>query len=408
MAEAPGALLTREQLGARHGAHADDVERVRRFAAEHHLDVVAAHPERRSVVLGGSVGALSAAFGVELQRWERPGAGYRGRIGALHLPEDLADAVEGVFGLDDRPQAQPHFRPRATHPTGKHAARGGFTPPQVAALYEFPRHLDGRGETVAILEVGGGYRREDLDAYFASLHLRRPEVVDVFVDHGKNSPTGDGPDSDDGEVLLDIEVVGAVAPGARLAVYWAPNTERGFIDAFSAIVHDTRHRPSVLTVSWGSAETTWTRQAVQAIDGILQDAAAVGVTVLAASGDNGSHDGVHDGRAHVDFPASSRTCWPAAAPACTCTATAPWPPRRPGTTVPTAAPPAAASARSSRCRPGSAPPTCRPAPTPATARAAASPTWRATPTPRPATACASTVRTSCSAAPARWPRSGPG
>jgi kumamolisin len=299
----PAALISRAELGERHGAAPRDVAAVEAFAARNGLDIVSARPEHRAMVLGGSTAELGRAFGVELQRWEHAGGSYRGRTGPLHLPPRLASAVEGVFGLDDRPQAQPHFRRRAARSTRQHHS-GGFTPLQVARLYDFPRQLDGSGETIALLEVSGGYHRPDLDAYFDTLGLRTPRLVDVHVDHGRNLPVGD-PDSDDSEVLLDIEVAGAVAPGARLAVYWTPNTERGFIDALAEVVHDATLRPSVLSISWGSAEATWTGQAMRVLDGLFQSAAAVGVTVLAASGDNGSHDGVHDGRAHVDFPASS-------------------------------------------------------------------------------------------------------
>jgi len=296
----PGAVISREELARRHGASEEDVTLVERFAERHDLDVVAAQPDRRTVVLAGSVAAMSAAFGVELQRWRRDGATYRGRVGPLHLPADLAAAVEGVFGLDDRPQARPHVRRRAVH----HGSGAGFTPRQVARLYGFPHLLDGSGVTVALLEVGGGYRAEDLHHYFSALRLAPPFTVDVSVDGGRNQPTGD-PEGDDSEVLLDIEVLGALVPAARIAVYFAPNTERGFLDGVAAAVHDTTLRPSVLSISWGAAEATWTHQAMRALDGAFQAAAAVGMTVLVASGDDGSHDGVHDGHAHVDFPASS-------------------------------------------------------------------------------------------------------
>jgi kumamolisin len=61
----------------------------------------------------------------------------------------------------------------------------------------------------------------------------------------------------------------------------------------------------VISISWGSAESTWTAQAMTAFDSAAQDAAALGVTICAASGDSGSSDGVNDGANHVDFPASS-------------------------------------------------------------------------------------------------------
>jgi kumamolisin len=123
------------------------------------------------------------------------------------------------------------------------------------------------------------------------------------VDGGSNTPgTVNGPD---GEVMLDIEVSGSVAPGAVIAVYFAPNTDQGFIDAVTSAVHDATHRPSVLSISWGSAENTWTAQAMNQMEQAFTAAAAMGVTVTVAAGDNGSSDGATDGLQHADFPASA-------------------------------------------------------------------------------------------------------
>jgi kumamolisin len=105
--------------------------------------------------------------------------------------------------------------------------------------------------------------------------------------------------------MLDIEVCGSVAPGARIAVYFAPNTDQGFLDAATAAIHDTANRPSVVSISWGGSESTWTEQAMTTMEQAFVAAAAMGVTVTVAAGDNGSSDGVSDGLAHVDFPASA-------------------------------------------------------------------------------------------------------
>jgi kumamolisin len=129
-------------------------------------------------------------------------------------------------------------------------------------------------------------------------------VTTVRVDGGNNTPTGD-PNGADAEVLLDLEVAGAIAPGAHLAVYFAPNTDQGFVDAVSTAVHDRQNAPSVISISWGGPESSWTAQAQQALDQAFADAASLGVTVCVACGDNGASDGVDDGSAHVDFPASS-------------------------------------------------------------------------------------------------------
>jgi kumamolisin len=300
------AHLQRRQLEELAGADPADIERVEAFAHEHGLQVVDASPARRSVVLAGPVAALEAAFGTELSLYDIGGTVLRGRQGPISLPATVAPAVEGVFGLDDRPQARPYFRRllEGGHPVLAHAATAAFSPIEVARLYDFPAIATGAGQCIALIELGGGYRRADLDAYFQGLGLTPPETVAVCVDGGANQPDGN-PGGPDGEVMLDIEVAGAVAPGARLAVYFAPNTDRGFLDAVSTAVHDSERRPSVVSISWGGPESTWTGQSMSALDKVLQDAAALGVTVFCASGDTGSADGAGDSLAHTDFPASS-------------------------------------------------------------------------------------------------------
>jgi kumamolisin len=126
-------------------------------------------------------------------------------------------------------------------------------------------------------------------------------VRSVSVDGATNTPGSDA----DVEVDLDIEVAGSVAPAATIAVYFAPNTDQGFIDAITTASQDAANRPSVISISWGGAESTWTGQAMTSLDQACQDAATLGITICAASGDGGSADGTTDGLAHVDFPASS-------------------------------------------------------------------------------------------------------
>src|SRR5581483_6611239 len=175
---------------------------------------------------------------------------------------------------------------------------------QVAALYNFPTDADGTGECIGIIELGGGFIQRDLTTYFNQLKLAKlPNVTAVSIGKGKNKP-GD-PNGADGEVMLDIEVAGSVAPGASIAVYFAENTDAGFLNAITTAVHDKSNRPSVISISWGSAESNWTAQAMTQMDEAFQAAAAMGVSVCVASGDNGSTDGETDGRNHVDFPASS-------------------------------------------------------------------------------------------------------
>jgi len=294
-----GPLWSREEFARRHGADASDLAAVGAFASASGLTVVQEHPARRTVVLSGTVAQFNTAFQVQLQHMQYPGGSYRGRTGAIQLPAALDGIVEAVLGLDSRPQAKPHCRLRRVAAD----AAVSYTPLQVASAYGFPAGT-GQGECVALIELGGGFRPADLDSYFQALGVGSPSVVAVSVDHGANAPTGDA-NGPDGEVMLDVEVVGAIAPQAKIAVYFAPNTDAGFLDAVSTAIHDSTHKPSVISISWGGAESTWTAQAMTAMDEAFQAAATLGITVCVASGDGGSSDGVSAGGDHVDFPASS-------------------------------------------------------------------------------------------------------
>lgn len=301
------ARLTRAEFARRHGASRADLDAVREFAEAHGLAVVEEHAGRRTLVLTGTVAQFNDAFGVELQHYSHPGGTYRGRTGPVQIPEQLEGIIEAVLGLDNRPQARAHFRMKAAR-RGRRSrpARAGatsFTPLQLAAIYDFPQG-DGNGECIALIELGGGYRPQDLATYFSGLGLATPAVAAVSVDQGANQPTGD-PNGPDGEVMLDIEVSGAIAPAASIAVYFSPNTDAGFLDAVTTAIHDDVRKPSVISISWGGPESTWTRQAMTTMDQAFQAAAAMGITVCIAAGDSGSTDGVNDGDNHVDFPASS-------------------------------------------------------------------------------------------------------
>ena len=189
----------------------------------------------------------------------------------------------------------PRLNPISAAPSGHiraHTASSSFTPPQLAQLYAYPSSANGAGQAIALIELGGGYKPSDLTAYFKQLKINpAPKVTAVSVSHGQNAPTGD-PNGPDGEVMLDIEVAGAIAPGAHIVVYFAPNTDQGFLNAITTAIHDKVNKPSIISISWGGPESTWTAQAMQQYDKAFQEAAALGVTVTVAAGDNGSSDGV--------------------------------------------------------------------------------------------------------------------
>jgi kumamolisin len=301
--DAPVAQLTPDQYDDQYGANPEDIATVTDFATKHNLAVVRASVSRRSVILSGTVKDFNRAFGVDLKSYAYAEGTYRGRTGSIQIPVALAPVVEGVFGLDNRPVAKRHNSISAAI-----NATQAFTGADLAKIYNFPAGTDGTGQTIGIIELGGGYQPADLSTYFSGLGIATPTVIPVSVDGGTNSPTSAS--SDDSEVVLDIQVAGAAAPGAKIVVYFASGTDdSSFLDALTKAIHDTENNPSVISISWGGPEVIPNSSFQVQFDQALQAAALLGITVCVAAGDNGAADmgplEPWDGLAHVDFPSAS-------------------------------------------------------------------------------------------------------
>lgn len=301
-----GLRLSREEYAEQHGASDEDLDKVEAFTAANHLTTVEIDKGRRSVIVKGSIADLEKAFQVHLTDYkDEKGVVYRGRAGEICIPTDLQDIITGVFGLDNRPHARPHFQvvTEANGVFASHAAGGGFSPNQLNTIYGYPSKVTGKDQCIGIIELGGGFRNADLKTYFTGLGIVPPAVKAISVDGATNHPTT--ANGADGEVMLDIEVAGAVAPGASIAVYFAPNTDAGFLNAITKALHDTKNKPSVISISWGQAEIGWTQQSLDSYNEAFKAASVLGVTICVAAGDQGSDDSVGDGNVHVDFPSSS-------------------------------------------------------------------------------------------------------
>lgn len=242
------------------------------------------------------------------------------------VPAELATLIVSVTGLDNRPFAKPHYR---ISDSRAHAAAVGlaasptaasplpapaFTPREVASLYNFPDDFDGSGQRIAILELDGGFRPNELAEYFHDLGIRPPRVSVVSFPGGDTNNPGLNaldPFCRDVEVMLDLQVAGAMAPGAELLVYFGcDDSDEGFLTAMSAIVHDSVNKPDIISLSWGGPESMATEQFRSVFNELLQSCAHLGITVCAATGDNAApdfeaEDPRWDRNSHIDFPASS-------------------------------------------------------------------------------------------------------
>jgi kumamolisin len=333
----PHQHMTHAEYAANHGADPDDIKKVEAFARHFHLKVQAALPAERTVLLEGTAGDFSKAFGVELRTHHLAnGQTYRGRVGKISIPSELEEAVVGVFGLDNRRVAWPNVRftrsmTAQAERTAKASPATQFQTPgpieaffanQLAKSYNFPTGVDGTGQTIGIVELGGGFRQQDLDSYFQQAGLTKPEIAVGKVTGGAtNAPDPEAQDQPDVEVLLDMEVVGSVAPGAKMVVYFVKDgSDQQCLRGVTAAVHDASANISVLSLSWGGPEfetgqgalSRTQKQFQTNLNDVLEAAAHLGITVCVSSGDNASacmplNDPSRpwDGHAHVSFPASS-------------------------------------------------------------------------------------------------------
>lgn len=315
--------MTRDQLEKTYGPSPDAIGKIETYAKAHHMQVTHIEPGAARLRLSGTVADISSAFGVSLFDYKHDKLGeFHAHTGPVSVPEELAGAVTGVFGFNTQRHLRRHPatarapKPRPSvavlHPKAAAVAvapqPGTFTPPQVAALYNYPQG-NGQGQCIALLEFGGGVETASVTAYFQNLGIPAPNVVVIPVDNVSTDPSAD-PDST-GEVMLDVEVAGSICPGANIAVYFSTFDEKGLIDAISAVVADKTNDPSVCSISWGWDEnqpfqnsTPWTPAAMQAIGESFLAAAQLGITVCVSTGDDGSEAQVQDGRAHVNYPAT--------------------------------------------------------------------------------------------------------
>ena len=302
------AVVSRADFDHRYGADTDDLATVENALAKAGLTIELKDVATRNIKAGGPVEAMEKLFQVHLLRVQHGDHSYRGRVGDIHIPKALDGIVTGVFGLDMRRMTR-HRRGRIAHAATQEvppaANRPWFLPQELASIYQFPPG-GGDGQTIGIIELGGQYIASDLAEFAQITGLRVPPKV-VTIDVDKLSPQDRNDPSAIGECMLDVEVVAGVCPRSTLAVYFSNFTEKGWVDVLDAALHDRANKPSVLSISYGLAEgiNIWTGQAMQAVNDTLKEAAALGVPVCIAAGDDGSDDQVGDGAAHVDFPSTS-------------------------------------------------------------------------------------------------------
>lgn len=305
-----GPPIDPDAYASAYGADAGDAAQVSSELQKFGLDVHSVSLAGRSLQVRGSVAQFEAAFGAQLGVYENADQGeFRGREGHLSLPASLNGLVTGVFGLDERRVA------RRSTTAASAPATAALTPADFENRYQFPPG-DAAGQSIAVAEFGGAYFSGDVQAFCQKYGRAVPTVTPVSVGYPlltvqqiEHLPQAKQQEvlDESVEVMMDVEIIAALCPAASISVYFAPFTQKGWIDLLNAVQTAQPSVPVALSISWGLAEDSqsWSRSAVQEIDQRLQAAAMLGITVCVASGDDGAGDQVNDGRAHVNFPATS-------------------------------------------------------------------------------------------------------
>lgn len=360
-------FFTESEFIEKFGASEEAMAEVSKFAKTNNLKVADADMRSGRVVLKGTASDFTTAFHTQLNEYRSStGITFRGREGALALPETLQRNIEGVYGLDDRPHARNYSvsladynkaqaaleaknktrivtdtksgetailgdqnrglpdmtktipdppkagetppkageAPTKAGEAPKAAKPGGYLPNQVADAYNFPKNNMGEGSTVSIIQLGGGIDLVNEAAYYKQHGLPEPKIQVISVG---NAPTKTGVNlAADGEVSLDSQIIGAIAPKAQQKVIFAPNSDKGFIDAITrATFPEKGEKPSTsISISWGAPEESWTDQGLKGMSAAFKKAALRGISIFAAAGDDGAVDKAPSGKFNADYPAS--------------------------------------------------------------------------------------------------------
>jgi kumamolisin len=302
--------LSRHALAGDYGSDPKAVAAIEAFAKAHHLVVTRDDRAAARIGLAGTVANLSAAFGVTLFDYTHASLGdFHARTGTVHLPAGLAGSVTGVFGFSNYRILRRELKTYPKAEVKATSARPWFIPTELAPIYGFPE-ANAQSQCIGVLEFGGGVETADVTSYFKKIGQPAPDIKVIGLDGITSDPSAD-PDSTT-EVMLDVDVVGALGAGARIAVYFSTFDEKGLVDALGKVVEDSTNDPSVVSISWGWAENEsdgssvlWSQGAIDHCNESFLAAAHLGITVCVSTGDDGAEAQIKDGRAHVNFPASS-------------------------------------------------------------------------------------------------------
>ena len=285
-------VISRRKFNSHHKPHPEALNSTKEFARSNNLKILRENEIERWAVLEGRIDDIESAFEIDIKAIKIEERQYFYYSKDIKLPKAFGEFVESVSGLNTLPVKARNIFSDGKKLTSNLIEDIGVKPQDYTKFYNFPQSIDGKGQTIGIISLGGGYKKSVLKKYFKDMGIPMPDISWRGVDGAKNMP--DDKPIYVKECYMDIQVAGSLAPGAKIVVYFAGNNISNISKALKRAIHDKRFRPTVISISFGGNERDFPENEKETLNQVLHEAAALNVTVLASSGDNGSRGNFQD------------------------------------------------------------------------------------------------------------------
>ena len=305
-------FLAPDQVVQRYALSNAQQQQVVDWLAQHGYTVDSTDSLHTSIKVHATVATIERTLDIKLKSFTVDGYTFFMQEGTPTVPQAVGSLVTSVVGLDNF--ALPQFKPPfglLTHAASlsgncsNYGAKGNLTRNKLAAAYQvnqlYQQGFQGQGMTIGVAEFGDTYNPQDLANYAACVGIATPQVQNIDVDGHLAAGSGQG------EAILDLELIAGLAPQAQILDYQTDGQSTSFaqslVDVFNRVASD--HKVQVLSVSYGTYESSFSDSELAAVNQSLRTLAAEGISVFISSGDCGAFTQRLRGIAAVSFPASA-------------------------------------------------------------------------------------------------------
>lgn len=291
--------LTAEQLGALYGPAPGDIATVEGWLQAHGFQVNSVSASGMLIDFSGTAGQIAATFKTEIHSLSVRGQRHFANMSNPQIPAALAPVIAGIASLNDfrpHPLMKPIAKTTAMSPAKPNYTVAAYTqliaPVDLVTIYNFtPTYssgVTGKGQTVVVIEDTDLYNNADYST-FRSTFLAAYKHSTFSIVHPGGCADPGVVVGDDFEATLDAEWAASSAPDSNIELASCPSTDTSF-GGFTALqsLIESRNPPAIVSISYGECEAALGAAGNRYIDILYQIAAAEGISVYVASGDEGA------------------------------------------------------------------------------------------------------------------------